>query len=109
MSDKENCSNCAQANDCKTVYEQLGKATGPSIAKKAVAVFLGPIVVFIVCLVILEKRLAVIFGSEGMGIALSVLCAVGVSFLYVLVAKTIIARVGGGQSSCEFRENDDRD
>ena len=56
MSDKENCSNCAQANDCKTVYEQLGKATGPSIAKKAVAVFLGPIVVFIVCLVILEKK-----------------------------------------------------
>ena len=109
MSDKENCSNCAQANDCKTVYEQLGKATGPSIAKKAVAVFLGPIMVFVVCLVILEKKLAVICGSERMGIVLSTAGAVGASFVYILVAKTIIARFGGSQSSCEFRENDDRD
>ena len=67
MSDRDDCSSCPQSRNCKTVYEQLGKATGPSVTAKAIAVFLGPIAVFVICLAVLEDRLTAATSSKGVG------------------------------------------
>lgn len=103
MTDTEHCSKCAQAHDCKTVYEQLGKATGPSVAGKAIAVFLVPIGIFIVCLVFLDKKL--VFGTENglfRVLPITILSAL-VSLVYVLIARKII-----GRSVIKCKENDNR-
>jgi len=40
------CDGCSDADDCKMVYEQLGRADGPPIALKALLVFAVPVIVF---------------------------------------------------------------
>lgn len=92
MTDTEQCSNCAQANDCKTVYEQLGKATGPSVAGKAIVVFIAPIGIFIVCLVYLDKKFGYSPDIELLRILPITALAALASLVYVLIVRKIIDR-----------------
>ncbi len=46
MEQPEICKGCSDAHTCARVYEQLGKAEGPSVTLKAVAAFLLPIAAF---------------------------------------------------------------
>ena len=97
MTDTEYCSNCTGAHDCKTIYEQMGKAEGPSVTKKVIVVFLLPIIVFAVCLVVVDKKLVAVTGNEHLRILLGVLFAGLVSFVYVLIAGRMSSRWGGVQ------------
>ncbi len=109
MTDKEYCSDCAGAHDCKTIYEQMGKAEGPSVAKKVIVAFLLPIIVFAVCLVVLDKKLVAVTSSEHLRILLGVLFAGLVSFVYVLVAGRMSSRWDGLQRCRQLKETNDRD
>ncbi|RKY04226.1 MAG: hypothetical protein DRP66_12000 [Planctomycetota bacterium] len=109
MTDKEYCSNCAGAHDCKTIYEQMGKAQGPSVAKKVIVVFLLPIIVFVVCLVVLDKKLVAVTGNEHLRILLGVLLAGLMSLVYVLIAGRMSSGWGGAQHRCQPKETNDRD
>ena len=46
MEQPEICKGCEQVHACTKVYEQLGKADGPSVTRKAVVAFVLPIVIF---------------------------------------------------------------
>ena len=109
MTDKEYCSNCAGASDCKTIYEQMGKAQGPSVVKKVIVVFLLPIIVFAVCLVVADKQLVAVTGNEHVRILLGVLFAGLVSFVYVLIAGRMSSGWDGVQHRCQLKETNDRD
>ncbi len=109
MADTENCSNCTEAHDCKTIYEQMGKAQGPSVVKKVIVVFLLPIIVFVVCLVVLDKQLVAVTGNEHVRILLGVLFAGLVSFVYVLIAGRMSSRWTGVQSCHQLKDTNDRD
>lgn len=41
------CDGCSHADDCKMIYEQLGRTEGPPVALNALLVFVAPVVVFI--------------------------------------------------------------
>ena len=105
MTDTEYCSNCTGAHDCKTIYEQMGKAQGPSVVKKVIVVFLLPIIVFVVCLVVADKKLVAVTGNEHVRILLGVLFAGLVSFVYVLIAGRM-SRHWGGVQHCRQLQGD---
>ncbi len=109
MTDREYCSDCDENHDCKTIYEQMGKAEGPSVVKKVIVVFLLPIIVFVVCLVVLDKKLVAVTGNEHVRILLGVLFAGLVSFVYVLIAGRMSSRWNGVQHGCQLKETNDRD
>ena len=109
MTDKEYCSNCTGTHDCKVIYEQMGRAQGPSVVKKVIVVFLLPIIVFVVCLVVLDKKLVAVTGNEHLRILLGVLFAGLVSFVYVLIAGRMSRRWDGVQHRCQLKETNDRD
>ncbi len=109
MTDEKYCSNCAGTHDCKVVYEQMGKAQGPSVVKKVIVAFLLPIIVFAVCLVVLDKKLVAIIRNEQLRILLGVLFAGLVSFVYVLIAGKMSSRWDRAQHCCQPKETNDRD
>ncbi len=42
----KSCHDCGRRDSCQSVYEALGRMKGPSVAWKAVFIFLAPLVVF---------------------------------------------------------------
>lgn len=40
------CDGCSDADDCKMIYERVGRADGPPVAFKALLVFAVPVIVF---------------------------------------------------------------
>jgi len=105
MTDKEHCSGC----DCKVVYEQMGRAQGPSVVKKVIAAFLLPIIIFAVCLAVADRKLTAITGNEHLRILLGVLFAGFVSLVYVLIAGRMSRRRDETQHRCKQKENNDTD
>ncbi len=105
MTDKEYCSDCDGTHDCKSIYGQMGKAEGPSVVKKVIVVFLLPVIVFVVCLVVADKKLVAVTGYEHLRILLGVLFAGLASFVYVLIAGKMSSRWGSVQS-CRQLEGD---
>lgn len=83
------CQECNQKRNCKEVYQQLGKAGGPSVVIKTIVAFLLPLVVFIAALAIFKAILAGIINSKEAQTALSFLLALSVTFVAVLVIKMI--------------------
>ena len=106
MTQEKFCSDCPESDSCKTVYEQLGKATGPPVALRAVMVFLVPIVVFIVSLAILQNVLAKSLSNENLQLALSFILALGIAFLYVLIIKAVYSYLAKGSNSCQLKGED---
>lgn len=62
MEQSKFCDGCSQADDCKIIYEQLGRVSAPPVALKAAIVFIGPVIVFVATLAafssLLSNRLA---------------------------------------------------
>ena len=83
------CQECNQKRNCKEVYQQLGKAGGPSVIFKVVIAFLVPLVVFIAALAAFEAILANTINTKQLQTALSFLLALSMAFAVVLVIKTI--------------------
>jgi len=83
------CQDCIQKHDCQRIYEQLGNASCPSVALKAVLAFLLPLIVFIVSLAVSERVLARAINIEEVQIALSFLLALLATFVCVLITRVI--------------------
>jgi hypothetical protein len=92
MTEKDFCSDCGQNNDCKTMYQQLGKAKGPGVAGRVFWAFLFPIGVFIGSLCIFELLLAGKIANKTALTALSFILSLGVSFACVLLVSAISKR-----------------
>ncbi len=89
MASEKFCQDCIQKNDCRSVYEQLGNASGASIVHKAILAFLLPLIVFIVSLAVSERVLARAIKIEEVQIALSFLLALLATFVCVLITRAI--------------------
>jgi len=83
----ESCRSCPEKHKCQEIYEELGKAKGPSVALKVVAAFLVPLVVFIVSLAIFERISAKMVNAKALQTAISCLLALSVTFVCILVIK----------------------
>ena len=83
----EFCKGCIQRHDCKKIYEQLGKAEGPSVAWKVTAAFLLPILIFIASLAFFDWLLAEKFGPSWLKTLLGFLFSLIVTFIGILIIK----------------------
>lgn len=101
----KDCSKCTQKSTCQSVYEAMGKHKGPSVALKVIVVFLLPIVIFIVGLIICDYYLEI--ESKNLKTAISALLSAVLAFIYVLIAKTVIARQSKNKDICQnqIKEN----
>jgi uncharacterized membrane protein len=101
----KNCSKCTQKSTCQSVYEAMGKHKGPSVALKVIVVFLLPILMFISGLVICEYYLKI--ENKSIKTAISALLSAVLAFIYVLIAKAVIARQSKKKDVCqkEIKEN----
>ena len=52
------CDGCSQAHNCSAVYQQLGRAGGPSVVWKVIIAFALPIVAFVTALAVFDRLLA---------------------------------------------------
>ncbi|MBE0537459.1 MAG: hypothetical protein IH624_17485 [Phycisphaerae bacterium] len=107
MTDAENCSRCIWSHDCKGVYETLGRAEGSSVVTKALAAFLLPILVFIICLVLMDKVLSGIVAQASVRIMLGVLGSLPVVFATVFGVAALTRRLGSGKHACQSKETHD--
>jgi len=85
MTEEKFCQDCDQRQNCREVYQKLGKTKGPSVVFNALAAFLLPILVFIASLAAFEA----IFGKAG----LSFLFALSVTFICILMMKAIKSKI----------------
>ena len=103
MSQDEFCSHCPNTTTCKAMYEQLGKVKGPSVALKAFAVFLMPIVVFITALALIQNSFPdIISSSPKLRTIINFVLAFGAAFVFVVILKTISNRMENRKKTCEF-------
>lgn len=58
MGQAKPCEGCSQAHNCAGVYQQLGRAGGPSVAYETIVAFALPIAVFATALAIFDHLLA---------------------------------------------------
>ncbi len=89
MAQQKFCQECDQKHQCQEIYQQLGKAKGPSVAFKAMAAFLLPILIFIASLAAFEGILAGKIDIKELRIALDLLLALAVTFVCILIIKVI--------------------
>jgi len=88
MDELKPCQECEQKHKCQEIYQQLGKAQGPSVAFKAVVAFLLPLLIFIVSLAAFEGILAGITDIK-LCIALGFLLALLVTLAAILIIKVV--------------------
>jgi len=93
MAELKSCQECNQKHKCREVYQQLGKAQGPSVAFKAVVAFLLPLLIFIASLAAFEGILAGTTDIKGLRIALDFLLALSVTLATMLIIKVINKRL----------------
>lgn len=87
MTKSEFCRECGQKHHCQEIYQQMGKAKGPSVTLKAIIAFLLPILTFIVGLIIFEKILAKIVDTKQLRTAFDFLLALSVTLAIILINK----------------------
>ena len=103
MAEIDNCSNCAQSQDCGTVYQQLGRAKGPSVTTKVLTAFLLPIAVFIIALGVFENILTGYLKNDNLRIAIGFVLAAGVTFTCILIASAINRRYDKNKTFTVFQ------
>jgi len=81
------CEGCGQAHKCQEVYEELGHAGGPSIARKTLVAFLLPILVFIAGLAIFEGILAGLEIAADLRTVLGLAASLLVTVVFVLIIR----------------------
>ena len=89
MASEKFCKDCIQKHDCRSVYEQLGNDSSPSVALKVILAFLLPLMVFIVSLAVFERVLAGAIATERMQTALCFVLALLATFVCVLITRVI--------------------
>ncbi len=86
---EKKCSDCTQAHDCKSTYEQLGRQEGPSVVWRAIVAFMLPIAVFIASLAIFGKIFEGAIESEKQRIGLSFISSVVITFISIIVIRAV--------------------
>lgn len=94
MDNQEFCQGCEQQHSCQEVYRQLGNTKGPSVALKAVAAFLLPLMVFIATLAVSEAILAKLQMQTAIGFLPALLAA----FICILITKAVNKRFNKKQT-----------
>jgi uncharacterized membrane protein len=89
MVSKSFCRDCNQKHNCRSVYEQLGNASGASVVLKVILAFLLPLIVFIVSLAVSDRVLAGAINIEKLQIALSLLPALLATFICIFIVRVI--------------------
>lgn len=89
MAELKSCQECDQKHKCQEIYQQLGKAQGPSVVFKAVVAFLLPILIFIASLASFEGILVRTTDIKELRIVLDFLLALSVTLAMVLIIKVI--------------------
>ena len=89
MVEEKFCSKCVQKHDCKAVYEHIGRSGGPSVAVGVFKAFLLPICVLIVSLAFFEELLFSVISDEKTRTTMSFLLALGLSFIFVVIVKSL--------------------
>jgi len=92
MNEKQICQSCSQQRDCKQIYEQMGNAKGPCVALNVFLVFLLPIIVFIASLAVLQRTFAYLMHSPAVAILTSVILAAAMSFIVILIVKSVMKK-----------------
>jgi hypothetical protein len=87
MTQSKLCRECGKKHHCQEIYQQMGKAKGPSVTLKAIIAFLLPILIFIISLIIFEKILAKIVDTKQLRTALDFLFALSVTLAIILINK----------------------
>ena len=100
---KNLCPNCIHSETCRTVYERLGKQSGPSVAAGAFAAFLLPLLVFIVALAVGVKILPNYLRNEVHQVLVSLLLAVSISIAVVLLVRKPFRLESEGNSTCKLK------
>ena len=95
MANEEFCQGCKQKDSCGEIYGKLAEAEGPPVTSRVVAAFLGPLVVFVVCLAVFDRAAGVVVSSEGLRGAVALISAAAVTFLWILSNREIVRRFGG--------------
>ena len=98
MVHEEGCQGCIQRHNCREMYGKLGDSEGPSVTLGAVIAFLIPIVVFITSLVAAERIAGYFAASATVQTVIGLTVALGITSVWVLVARVII-RAGLGYGS----------
>ena len=98
MQQQQICRSCGHKDDCRKVYEQLGRTGGPSVACKALLAFAGPIAVFIITLTVSERFLAKMLDCKELQTIIGFLAAMTVTFVLILIIKAIDTRAGKKQA-----------
>ena len=80
------CSQCDHKDNCRLVYEKLGRAKGENVAMRAMVAFLVPIGVFIGMLAAAGHLLQGRFGGRALTLV-SFLLAVCVTLLVVFIIR----------------------
>ncbi len=93
MAEPKPCQECDQKHKCQDIYQQLGKAHGPSVAFKAVVAFLLPLLILIVSLAVFEGILSRITDIKSLRVALDFLLALSVTLTTMLIIKAINKRL----------------
>ena len=89
MARQELCHTCKQKNDCRKVYDQLGRVEGPSVTAKVILAFLLPLLVFIASLGVSEKMLTRAIDTAYILTAVSILVALCVTFACIVLTWMI--------------------
>ena len=92
---KESCQGCKEKDSCGEIYGKLAEAEGPSVASRAVAAFLGPLVVFVVCLAVFDRVAVAVASSDGLRGVVGLLSAAVVTFLWIVSSREMMRRFGG--------------
>jgi len=93
MAQQQLCQFCSQSHDCHQIYEQLGRARGPSVVSKVLVAFALPIAVFITALTAFEKILAERVNTAQLQTALSFLLALVVTITVILLTKALNTQI----------------
>jgi uncharacterized membrane protein len=83
------CRDCIQKHDCRSVYEQMGNASGDSVVLKVILAFLLPMVVFIVSLAVSERVFAGVTNLEKLQTIFSLLSALLATFICIFIIRII--------------------
>lgn len=94
MESQRFCQDCIQKHDCKRIYEQLGDSPGESVTFKVILAFLLPLIIFIVSLIVSDRLFAGAIKTEGLQMALSLLLALLMTFVYVLITRVMSKQLG---------------
>ena len=103
MAEIDNCSKCAQSRDCGAVYQQLGRAKGPSVTTKVLTAFLLPIAVFITALGVFENILTGYLKNDSLRIAIGFVLAGGAAVICILIASALNRRYDKNKTRTKFQ------